>query len=155
MPSDADRVTRVRELWIGGSNGHEEEVVTDPIFISIYTAFRWKMIPNCTGRYTCKDHKLVSHLTPKMVLRAASIDSLTIAELKQYLIADLGERRDPIYVVPFEGDGSTGLISYVKPQVDIDRKSIFVHTLNSMSGFQRKLSSINIVLSDENLESTE
>jgi hypothetical protein len=144
------------ELMIGGSKGHVEEVVTDPIFISIYTAIRWKMIPNCTGRYTCRDHNAVSQLTPQMLLRAACIDTSTISELKQYYITfDHGERRNPIFVVPFADNGSTGLISYVKLQDDdegIDRRSSFVHTLNSMSGFQRKLSAINVVLSDENLE---
>lgn len=144
------------ELGIGGSKGHIEEMVTDPIFISIYTAFRWKLIPNCTGRYTCRDHTAVSHLAPKMLLGAAGIDTSTIAELKQYYIAfDHGERRNPIYVVPFADDGSTGLISYVKLQDDegSDRRRSYVHTLNSMSGFQRKLSAISVVLSNEYLES--
>ncbi|KAL3757738.1 hypothetical protein ACHAWU_000379 [Discostella pseudostelligera] len=145
------------ELMIGGSKGHVEEVVTDPIFISIYAAFRWKRIPNCTGRYTCRDHNTVSHLTPLMLLRAACIDASTITGLKQYYITfDHGERRNPIYVVPFADDGLTGLISYVKMQDEegIDHSSRFVHTLNSMSGFQRKLSAINVVLSDENLDSS-
>lgn len=144
------------ELGIGGSKGHVEEVVTDPIFISIYTAFRWKLIPNCTGRYTCRDHTTVSQLAPKMLLEAADIDTSAIAELKQYYIAfDHEERRNPIYVVPFADDGSTGLISYVKLQDDegSDRRRSYVHTLNSTSGFQRKLSAINVVLSDEYLES--
>ena len=110
-------------IRIGGEKGHIEEVVQDPIFIAIYTYFRWKKIPNCTGRYTCRDHKAVSHLTPIQLLG----------------------HKDPIYVIPFTSDGTTGLISYVKNQDDEGLS--YVHTLNSASGFKRKLEAINVTLS--------
>ena len=109
--------------------------VKDPLFIKLYNAFRWKMIPNCTGRYTCRDHKAVSHLTPTNLLEDAGIDSATILRLQQYYITfDKGQRKDPIYVVPFADDGLTGLISYVKRGED-------------------GLRAINVVLKEEDLVS--
>mmetsp|Transcript_15765 Transcript_15765/g.34127 ORF Transcript_15765/g.34127 Transcript_15765/m.34127 type:complete len:152 (-) Transcript_15765:1232-1687(-) len=139
-------------ISIGGTKGHIEEVVKDPIFITTYNSFRWKMIPNCTGRYTCRDHKAVSHLTPTKFLEAVGIDSSTIAELQQYYVVfDKEKRKDPIFVVAFADDGLTGIISYVKHQ-DNDEESIsYVHTLNTASGFQRKLEAIHVILLDEYL----
>lgn len=137
---------------IGGEKGHIEEEVTDPIFITIYNSFRWKMIPNCTGRYTCRDHKVVSHLLPTKLLEAAGIPSSTISGLKQYYVTfEKEKRKDPIYVIPFAEDGLTGLISYVKCKEDGVN---YVHTLNTPSGFQRKLEAINVVLTDEFLVDT-
>lgn len=138
-------------IQIGGAKGHIEEVENDPIFITIYNSFRWKMIPNCTGRYTCRDHKAVSHLTPTKLLEAAGISSSIVEKLHQYYVTfDTEIRKDPIYVIPFADDGLTGLISYVKHGNDGDGVN-YVHTLNSESGFQRKLEAINVILSDEYL----
>lgn len=142
-------------LKIGGTKGHTEEVVNDPLFITIYNSFRWKMIPNCTGRYTCRDHKTVSHLTPTKLLEAVvGIDSSTIVNLKQYHVTFAKEKRkDPIFVISFADDGLVGLISYVKHQ-DNDQESVsYVHTLNAGSGFQRKLEAMNVILMDEYLVS--
>lgn len=137
---------------IGGGKGHIDEVVTDIIFITTYNSFRWKMIPSCTGRYTCRDHKTVSHLTPTRLLEAVGIDSSTIAKLRQYYVTFDNERRkDPIFVIPFADDGLTGLISYEKHQDESEENASYVHTLNAGSGFQRKLEAINVVLSDEYL----
>ena len=134
---------------IGGSKGHIEEVERDPIFIAMYNSFHWKMIPNCTGRYTCRDHKTVSHLTPTELFGAAGVDSSGVDELRKYRVGFGAEmRKDPIYVVPFAEDASTGLISYVKYNDDGGAVS-YVHTLNSGSGFQRKLEAINVVLTTE------
>lgn len=136
-------------ISIGGEKGHIEENVADPIFITLYNTFRWKMIPNCTGRYTCRDHKAVSHLTPTKLLEAAGIESSVVVKLQQYHVTlDKEKRKDPIYVIPFADDGLTGLISYVKRKGDEDDIS-YVHTLNSGSGFQRKLEAMSVVLSDE------
>eukprot|EP00579_Thalassiosira_antarctica_P020309 CAMPEP_0201971206 /NCGR_PEP_ID=MMETSP0904-20121228/35884_1 /ASSEMBLY_ACC=CAM_ASM_000553 /TAXON_ID=420261 /ORGANISM="Thalassiosira antarctica, Strain CCMP982" /LENGTH=144 /DNA_ID=CAMNT_0048520511 /DNA_START=133 /DNA_END=564 /DNA_ORIENTATION=+ len=139
-------------IRIGGARGHIEEVEHDPIFVTIYNSFRWKMIPNCTGRYTCRDHKAVSHLTPTKLLEAAGIDSSTVDKLQQYYVTfDTEIRKDPIYVIPFADDGLAGLISYVKQPRDDGDCISYVHTLNSGSGFQRKLEAINVILSDEYL----
>ena len=139
----------IDSISIGGSKGHVVETVTDSIFITLYNFFTWRMITNCTGRYTCKDHKQVSHLPPVEVLRNAGIDLAVIDRLKQYFVSFENERKDPIYVIPFEDDGLTGLITYVKTNENDEGTARYVHTLNSKSGFRRKLDAINVVLSDD------
>mmetsp|Transcript_17421 Transcript_17421/g.34759 ORF Transcript_17421/g.34759 Transcript_17421/m.34759 type:complete len:152 (+) Transcript_17421:115-570(+) len=139
----------IDSISIGGSKGHVVETVTDSIFITLHNFFTWRMITNCTGRYTCKDHKQVSHLPPVEVLRNAGIDLAVIDRLKQYFVSFQNERKDPIYVIPFEDDGLTGLITYVKTNENDEGTARYVHTLNSKSGFRRKLDAINVVLSDD------
>lgn len=139
-------------ISIGGSKGHIDEIVTDSIFITLYNFFSWRMITNCTGRYTCKDHKKVSHLPPVELLRDAGIDLAVIDTLKQYFVTFESERKDPIYVIPF-ADDATGLITYLKFNEDEECPVRYVHTLNSGSGFLRKLDAINVVLSDESVVS--
>ena len=135
-------------LTIGGAKGHVEEVVNNSIFITIYNAFRWKMIPNCTGRYTCRDHDAVSHLTPLELLQSCGVDRATFENLAQYRITfDQTSRKDPIHVIPFDCNLCNGLISYIKFSDD-GEVSGFVHTLNSCSGFQRKLDALGVVLTD-------
>ena len=137
-------------ISIGGSKGHVEETVTDSTFITLYNSFKWRMITNCTGRYTCRDHKKVSSIPPITLLRNAGIESVAADTLKQYFVTFEHERKDPIYVIPFAEDGSTGLITYVKPNDESDGDAVrYVHTLNSTSGFRRKLEAINVVLSDK------
>jgi len=149
-----DKVSKGESLSIGGEKGHVEEVVQDPIFIALYRNFRWKKIPNCTGRYTCRDHKSVSQLTPKRFLEANDIVLERIKELTQYYVSFEEERRkDPIYVIPFADTALTGLISYVKHHDDVEGSVSYVHTLNSASGFQRKLEAIHVSLLDEYLVS--
>lgn len=134
-------------IAIGGTKGHVEEVVTDPIFITLYNFFSWRMITNCTGRYTCRDHSKVSSLRPIELLRNAGVESIVIDRLKQYFIRFENETKDPIYVIPFE-EGTTGIITYVKMNEYNETTTRYVHTLNSRSGFERKLHAINVVLSD-------
>ena len=139
---------KANNLTIGGTKGHIQEVVHDSIFIRIYNAFKWKMIPNCTGRYTCRDHDTVSHLTPQQLLHACGIDEATIESLSQYRIKfDQTSQKDHIHVIPFHCNHSTGLITYIKFSDD-GEVSGFVHTLNSCSGFQRKLDALGVVLTD-------
>lgn len=139
-----------KELKIGGSKGHVEEAVCNPIFIVIYNAFRWKMIPNCTGRYTCRDHKSVSHLMPRELLVVCGIDESMVASMAEYRVEfDEGRRKDPIHVIPFESDKVTGLITYVKTSED--GRVSYVHTLNSDSGFQRKLHALGVALTNDNV----
>jgi hypothetical protein len=60
---------------------------------------------------------------------------------------DEKKRKDPILVIPFSSDQSTGLISYRKSR---DGEAVsYVHTLNSCSGFERKLCALGVVLSDQ------
>ena len=57
-------------ITIGGSKGHEiEQIDASSTFTKAFKMYRWKMIPNCTGRYTCRDHKLVSNLHPSLLMQ--------------------------------------------------------------------------------------
>jgi hypothetical protein len=138
-----------QSIKIGGSKGHLEELVTDPIFITLFNSFKWRMINNCTGRYTCTDHSNVSHLQPVELLLNAGVELAVIDRLKQYFV-DRNEK-DRIYIVPFADDCSTGIITYVKMNENDEAVARYVHTLNSASGFKRKLRAINVVLSDDYL----
>lgn len=55
--------------------------------------------------------------------------------------------KDHIHVIPFQCNHSTGLITYIKFSDD-GEVSGYVHTLNSCSGFQRKLDALGVVLTD-------
>ena len=75
---------------IGGDKGHIQEEI-DGNLARLYQAFRWKPLPNCTGRYTCRDHKKVSMLTPAELLQTASIpDSF------EHYAFQLPGRTDPV-----------------------------------------------------------
>ena len=146
-------------ITIGGDKGHVVEQVDDAIFLKIYHAYRWKMIPNCTGRYTCRDHKIVSKLTPCEVLASVGTAIHIVDALEKYEYAFQEERRkDPIIVIPFTEEKETGLITYIKCESEAgnveeelahDDGIKYVHTLNSSSGFQRKLEAINVKLTDD------
>ena len=129
-------------LEIGGSKGHVVESI-EGYALELWRALRWKMIPRCTGRYTCRDHRLVSHLAPRALL-SSFLDSRTmdnILSLDQYDFL-LPGRSDVIIVVTLDEGQETGLITYVKKQGDDSLR--YVHTLNAPSGFQRKLRAVGI-----------
>ena len=147
---DSTRMERIEapiDLKIGGEKGHLEEIVDDPVFLALYSQFRWKMIPNCTGRYTCRDHKIVSLLVPLRLIQSTTNirDSF---EQYQFTFAT-EKRKDSIIVIPFSDDKRTGLISYIRHDSDNADEMKYVHTLNSPSGFQRKLEAIGVILCDE------
>ena len=139
---------------IGGSKGHVEETIQGPL-VQLWDALRWKMIPRCTGRYTCRDHALVSHLTPYELLASIGVGFLgdgNTAVPPQYAF-QLEGRSGLILVLPLDKNEETGLITYVKKgEEDGEVTTHYVHTLNSPSGFQRKLRAIGIhSLAEENL----
>ena len=141
-----ERIEAPIDLKIGGEKGHLEEIVDDPVFLALYSQFRWKMIPNCTGRYTCRDHKIVSLLTPLKLIESTNIRD----NFEQYQFTfPTNNRKDSIIVIPFSNDNRTGLISYIKHDSDNADEIKYVHTLNSPSGFQRKLGAIGVILCDE------
>jgi len=126
--------------------GHELEVIEVPSLIRLFASFRWKPIPNCTGRYTCRDHALVSLKRPRDLLRDAGIDveCLNIDEVE----LELPDRPDRIIVMPLDDENRTGFITYVKD----DGSSVrYVHTLNTPSGFRRKLQAIGVDATDGNI----
>ena len=144
-------------LMIGGTKGHAVEEI-DGALLKLYRAFRWKQIPQCTGRYTCRDHDIVSRLRPEELLRHAGIvpetiieddTSLSISsnEWKVYEFDLLG-RQDRLIILPMDGLNQTGIISYVKKDTSGGGKTRYVHTLNAPSGFRRKLEAIGIKVTE-------
>lgn len=146
-------------IKIGGDKGHIEEIIHEPVFIALYTTFRWKPIRNCTGRFTCLDHKIVSSMTPLTLLHSSLPENTTdgnntnISSFQQYYLSFEDKSKDPIIVIPFTDEHTTGLITYVKEKENKCRTSDseehtvnYVHTLNSPSGFQRKLAAIHVHL---------
>ena len=148
-------------LQIGGSKGHVEETI-DGDLLKLYRAYRWKMIPQCTGRYTCRDHEAVSCKTPIEVLHYAGIqppqDSATSASCSQkwrlYEYSTPG--KDRILIIPLDLKHSIGLITYMRPEVQntLEKgnhtiRTSYVHTLNSASGFRRKLQAVGISFTNQ------
>jgi len=124
-------------IVIGGTKGHVVETVRrDSLFARLYGRYRWKMIPNCTGRYTCRDHRLVSHLHPlelvqRSALPASSSSSSssplqtstnTFTTLREYQF-QLPDRNDGVIVVPLDDDYRTGIIAYAKKKTEEQRTS--------------------------------
>ena len=170
-PSDGDDC-----LEIGGDKGHQVETISGQL-LTLYRSFRWKMIPRCTGRYTCRDHALVvSTLPPLEVLSNAGImyeeqtspsaDEESVLLLLREYILDGISGKDRIIVVPLDDRKTVGLITYVKGEASGsnvgDFKKIggssnnittsrYVHTLNAKTGFRRKLEAMGAFVADDNI----
>lgn len=83
------------DLKIRGSKGHIEEIVYDSIFIAIFNAFRWKMIPNCTGR--CMYLPGSQDSESRQFLDACGIDYATNELLVEYkVVFEKNRQKDPI-----------------------------------------------------------
>mmetsp|Transcript_17896 Transcript_17896/g.26479 ORF Transcript_17896/g.26479 Transcript_17896/m.26479 type:complete len:569 (-) Transcript_17896:213-1919(-) len=143
---------------VGGSHGHITETISGPIN-QLYQFYGWNMIRNCTGRYTCRDHAMVSSLTPIQMLRRAGIDNEDLSSPNGYFtqyefeMNHYSRKMDPICVIPLDEAYTTGVITYVKK--NNNGAVSFVHTLNTPSGFRRKLIAIGIqVVTKSNLSST-
>lgn len=138
---------------IGGIKGHIQEPIGGNL-LRLYQKFRWKPLPNCTGRYTCRDHKLVSQKTPLEVLAHAGIYSLSRRSSVQVGVEhevslqvysfQLPGRPDGVLVVPLDANHQTGLITFEKQENGESSTKSYVHTLNAPSGFRRKLNAIGI-----------
>ena len=114
--------------------------------MKLYRSYRWKMIPNCTGRYTCRDHNLVSILEPLEMLRQVDITTLEDSSpLREYSFV-LPGRPDKVVVIPLNVPKTTGIITFAK-----EDRSSYVHTLNTPTGFRRKLEAIGIQVTNEDI----
>lgn len=133
--------THSTSVTVGGEKGHDLEDIHGNI-LQLYTSYRWKMIPNCTGRYICRDHETITTLTPLQVLERVGI----VEGVGKEFQFKLPGRADMVIVVPLDPSNRTGLITFHKQ----DRNS-FVHTLNTPSGFRRKLNAIGILVTDESM----
>lgn len=132
---------------VGGINGHVEEEI-DGNLLTLFNSFRWKMIPNCTGRYICRDHNLVSALPPLDMLSRAGIEcheKIYSSGFGKFDFA-LPGRADKVEVVPLDHQNLTGIITFVK-----EGGNSYVHTLNTPSGFRRKLQAIGIKATNDEI----
>ena len=96
------------------------------MFSDLRSRWRWRPIPNCPGRFVFSAGP--TRMTPAEILSQQ-------AQVTEHLVASA---RDPVLVAVF-ADG--GLISYRKPD------GMYLHTLNSNEGFERKLQQLGIDMS--------
>ena len=159
-------------LEIRGDKGHQVETISGQL-LTLYKSYRWKMIPRCTGRYTCRDHALVSTLPPLKVLSdvgimyegqsSPSVDESTPRPLQEYVLDGISGK-DRIIVVPLDDRKTVGLITYVKGETsgssdskqkddssDNNSTPRYVHTLNAQTGFRRKLEAMGAFVTDDNI----
>jgi tRNA (cytosine38-C5)-methyltransferase len=135
---------------VGGTKGHLQEEIDGPV-LTLYQRYRWKMIPNCTGRYTCRDHERASTLAPVDLLKEAGIEPPPMSSWNVYTFDHLQGRSDQVLVVPMNRERTVGLITFVKRQ-DANSHFSYVHTLNTASGFRRKLEGIGLKVTMENIQ---
>jgi len=150
-------------ISIGGCKGHVSEVI-DGNLLKLYTSYRWKMIPRCTGRYTSAANHVICCKTPIDLLNDANITSPFYMSLNsdldsrcvhcwlQYELTVQG--KDPMIIVPIDIQHSCGLITYIKEDeasanTDIKPTHRYIHTLNSVSGFRRKLEALGVQFTTE------
>ena len=100
--------------------GNSLERVT---FAVLFDRFAWRPIPNCPGRYVLAAGPVA--VAPGEMVPAASGGSEHVVTAA----------RDPVIVTRFD-DG--GLVSYRKTG------GMFLHTLNTRDGFERKLRQLGI-----------
>jgi hypothetical protein len=163
-------------LTVGGSKGHEIETI-DGNLLRLYLSCRWKPLPRCTGRYTCRDHDL-TRLHPLMLAQtlaaAPSGEGNDVAHRGHDASASrrriweftLPGRDDAILVVPLDPSNRTGIISYKKEspegggvngrdrssgQSPLQLEASYVHTLNAPSGFRRKLHAMGLTVTDDDV----
>jgi hypothetical protein len=136
-------------MQVGGDKGHPVETITG-VLQSLYKAIRWKMIPKCPGRYTCRDHDKVSHFSPTALLQAFEMDCPVAQERTVEL--DLPGRNDLVIATPMDEANTVGLITYVKKEGETVR---YVHTLNTPCGFRRKLEAIGVYVDDSSIRLAE
>ena len=102
-------------------------VTSAPVtFSALFDRWAWRPIPNCPGRYVLAAGPVAT--PPQEIVPGASGGPEHVCALA----------RDPVIVTLFE-DG--GLISYRKAE------GMFLHTLNTREGFERKLHQLGITTS--------
>jgi hypothetical protein len=131
---------------VGGAKGHQTEYIHGALR-KLYESYGWKMIPNCTGRHTCRDHRLVTTLPPLDVLERADLLNTDGGQPLVEHRFSLPGRKDPVAIVPLDDANTTGVITFVK-KGDDEEEPHYVHTLNTASGFRRKLEAIGILVTE-------
>jgi hypothetical protein len=133
---------------IGGIKGHIVEEI-DGHILTLFRACKWKPIPRCTGRYTCREHSS-SEWTPRELVEHAGI----VADKRSWSLI-LPGRPDKIEVSPLDAEKTVGVITYVKEEIiegSESSKKRYVHTLNTPSGFRRKLNAIGVSVTNADIQ---
>jgi hypothetical protein len=139
-----------KTMDVGGTMGHKLETI-DGSLLDLYVYYRWKMIKNCTGRYTCRDHDTVSTLSPLKLIEKVGIsppddgndDELIFQEFELDI-----EGKDKVLCVPLDAEMTVGVITFVKQSDSGGLNDLrYVHTLNTPSGFRRKLRDMGVIVS--------
>jgi hypothetical protein len=102
---------------------HAEDVM---VFAELSSRWSWRPIAGCPGRF------VFASGPTRVPLEEIAGETAATSEHR------VAAARDPVIVLPFD-DG--GLISYVRAD------GTFVHTLNTLEGFTRKLAQLGIVTS--------
>ena len=179
----------MNSITVGGSKGHIVETIMEgSSLFQLYSHYRWKMISNCTGRYTCRDHS-TTDIQPLELIQNAGIIEITdesssilrinnnnddsndsdnkkVSYLKQWEFT-LPGRPDRLIVVPLDQQNTMGVITYEKlknnPKEEESTNNNnnnnetyfcykkYVHTLNTKSGFRRKLNAVGIEVTDDSI----
>ena len=109
-------------------------------FDIVFAANEWKEIPNCPGRFTLSPKKVSNEDVTQFLSRCdpnmQQFTNQTQQDLWVTIFAKGEIVRDTLWVIKFQHDGC-GLISY-------ETNNGFLHTLNTPSGFERKLKALNI-----------
>jgi hypothetical protein len=157
-------------LMVGGEKGHIVESIEGNVR-RLYEFGQWKPIPHCTGRYTFRhNNALVQTIAPAQLLNffvqqpahcveSSSPSSLCCFPSYKFILPN----KDPIIVVPLDDTNTTGIISYVKQRKRQKEQQedgsgdecyyyyYYIHTLNTPSGFRRKLQAMGIYVDDHRI----
>ena len=111
----------------------ETTVQTMLLLPRLAASLPWREIRNCPGRFVVS--RVLDEVEPRdVVMRVRnSMDGVTVHAFP----ARAHERDDDVVVVAFRDEAGGGLITYVKRRPD--GSTTHVHTLNTPSGFERKL----------------
>jgi hypothetical protein len=153
---------------VGGEKGHIVESIKGNVRL-LYEFGQWKPIPHCTGRYTVRHNALVQTIAPAQLLNflvqqhAHDVESPSSSSLCFPCYEFLLPNKDPILVVPLDDTNLTGIISYVKQRKRQKEQQqedgsgdecyyyYYIHTLNTPSGFRRKLEAMGIHVNDNRI----
>jgi hypothetical protein len=119
--------SQILEFYSGdmGNSWFEATIATmaPATFSVLFDRWAWRPIWNCPGRYALASGPVAT--PPEQIVLGATGGSEQVCDTA----------KDPVIVTPFE-DG--GLISYRRSN------GMFLHTLNTREGFERKLRQLGI-----------
>ena len=100
--------------------------------MALCALWEWKEIRNCPGRFVTKKNRTAVMTHPSDILETIGCNQ----ELGIFEVVG----KDKIGIVHFTNGG--GLITYMKEEKDGSTR--FIHTLNTESGFRRKIDALGL-----------